>query len=397
MDYNLNLTRVPLELKLLLELFNMDENNLHVQNINETKYHGVNWEKFAQLALHHRIYPLLNIKLKKLQETFIPIEVIQTLSQYYKKNTFKMLYLTKEMEEINNICHKNGIRLLNLKGPVLAEELYGDLSLRTCNDLDVLVPISHLDRMEKLLINLGYEKDDYIETILMDWKWRHHHITFIHPKKQIKIEVHWRLNPGPGKEPSFEELWNNKRQSTLTNSLIYLLGKEDLFMFLITHGARHGWSRLRWLVDIRQLIGQDLNWNELYPKLKKYHLLETGGQALILAFNIFSITLSEHMKPLCEFNKSKRLAQGTVFYLEEMVNLHSDSLPEHVSKYHKRHLFSLMSIQQKCIFVLSILYPYPDDAKILPLPKPLHFLYFPLRPFLWIWRKTGFPAFPRRT
>ena len=32
---------------------------------------------------------------------------------------------------------------------------------------------------------------------------------------------------------------------------------------------------------------------------------------------------------------------------------------------------------------MSFLYPYPEDAETLPLPKYLHFLYFPLRPFLW--------------
>ena len=37
---------------------------------------------------------------------------------------------------------------------------------------------------------------------------------------------------------------------------------------------------------------------------------------------------------------------------------------------------------------MSFLYPYPEDAEILPLPKYLQFLYFPLRPFLWAWRKT---------
>ena len=56
--------------------------------------------------------------------------------------------------------------------------------------------------------------------------------------------------------------------------------------------------------------------------------------------------------------------------------------------YHKRHLFSLMSNQQKFLFIMSFLYPYPEDAEILPLPKYLHFLYFPLRPFLWAWRKS---------
>ena len=106
-------------------------------------------------------------------------------------------------------------------------------------------------------------KDDYIVKVLNDWKWRHHHITYFHPQKKIKLEVHWRLNPGPGKEPCFNELWERKRISSLTSFPVYFLGREDLFLFLVSHGARHGWSRLRWLVDIHQLVKQELDWSKL--------------------------------------------------------------------------------------------------------------------------------------
>ena len=202
------------------------------------------------------------------------------------------------------------------------------------------------------------------------------------------MEVHWRLNPGPAKEPHFDELWDRKRKSSLTNYPIYFLGREDLFLFLVSHGARHGWSRLRWLIDIHQIVKQKLDWKKLIKLLKKYHYLHVGGQALILSSQLLKTPLVEEMKPLLSGNTSRRLAQEAIFYLENMVNLHTDPVPESVAKYHKRHLFSLMSYQQKLFFIMSFLYPYPEDAKALPLPKYLHFLYFPLRPVLWAWRKT---------
>ena len=89
--------------------------------------------------------------------------------------------------------------------------------------------------------------------LLNDWKWRHHHFTYYHPIQGTKIEIHWRLNPAPSKEPTFNELWSRKRKSSITSYPTYFMGNEDLFFFLVTHGARHGWSRLRWLVDIHQI------------------------------------------------------------------------------------------------------------------------------------------------
>ncbi|MFC9414328.1 nucleotidyltransferase family protein [Bacillus mobilis] len=386
-DFGLNVEFMSKELKLLFTILKSQDDET-MQIYSNEWFSNIDWEIFLEQAVHHRVYPVIYQKLKQVDEELIPSYVVQTLNRKYKKNTFHMLYLSAEMEQINKLCNENEIRMIFLKGPVLSQDLYGDISLRTSCDLDVLIPMQNLEEVEKLLLEQGYVKDDYIQTILNDWKWRHHHITFFHPTKQIKLEIHWRLNPGPGKEPGFEELWKRKRKSTLTSNSVYMLGKEDLFLFLVSHGARHGWSRLRWLVDIKKIVGQDLNWNEIHKLMRKYQVLHLGGQALILVSQLLALRLDERMTELVAKKKSKQLAQEALFYFKKMINLHSEPVPEEVLSYHSRHLFSLMSNQQKIIFILSQLYPYPIDAKTLPLPKFLHFLYFPLRPFLCLWRKT---------
>jgi hypothetical protein len=386
-NFSLELAGIPKELQLLIHILKT-ENDDSASIFSNEQYSNIDWKFFIVLAKHHRIYPQIFSKVNKIDSPYIPENVIQMLSQLYKRNTFQMLRMSGEMELTSKLFSDKGIRLLFLKGPVLAEDLYGDISLRTSSDLDVLIPIEKLDKVDTLLTDEGYEKDDYIQTVLNDWKWRHHHVTYLHPQKQIKLEVHWRLNPGPGLEPSFEDLWECRRKSTITDSPVYLLGKEDLFLFLVSHGARHGWSRLRWLMDIHQLVNKQLNWKKLIGHLRKYQSLSLGGQALLLSSQLFDTQINKDISHLMTGKQPKQLAQATVFYLENRVNLHTEPLPKEVSKYHGRYLFSLKTIQQKFLFIMSFLYPYPEDAEILPLPKILHFLYFPLRPVLWVWRKT---------
>ncbi|PEC23142.1 nucleotidyltransferase domain-containing protein [Bacillus cereus] len=386
-DFGLNVEFMSKELKLLLVILKLQDDET-VQTYSNEWFSDIDWEVFLEQVVHHRVYPVIYQKLKQVDEELIPSHIVQALNRKYKKNTFHMLYLSAEMERINKLCNENEIRMIFLKGPVLSQDLYGDISLRTSCDLDVLIPMRNLEKVEMLLLEQGYVKDDYIQTILNDWKWRHHHITFFHPTKQIKLEIHWRLNPGPGKEPGFEELWKRKRKSTLTSNSVYMLGKEDLFLFLVSHGARHGWSRLRWLVDIKKIVDQDLNWSEIHKLMRKYQVLHLGGQALILAAQLLGVRLDERMMELVAKKRSKQLAQEALFYFKQMINLHTDPVPEEVFIYHSRYLFSLMSNQQKILYIMSQLYPYPIDAKTLPLPKFLHFLYFPLRPFLCLWRKT---------
>ncbi|MEB3100767.1 nucleotidyltransferase domain-containing protein [Ferviditalea candida] len=394
MDNNfvLDLSDLSGEMRLLLDIMSAEGKDIGRSPGRKTDFRGIDWDLFLQLVIHHRVYPCIYTTLKNMEERQVPGRVLEALHHLYKRNAYEMLYLSGEMEQVSRLAANEQIRALFLKGPVLADYLYGDLSLRSSMDLDLLIQSCDLYKMERLLVQLGYEKDDYIQSVLSDWKWRHHHITFLHPKKGIKLEIHWRLNPGPGKEPSFHQFWERKALSPLTNHPVYMLGREDLFLFLITHGARHGWSRLRWLEDIRRLVKQPLDWKRLHLLLKSYQYVHVGGQALILASELLNTRVTAEMKGLLK-PRSRQLAQDAVFYIKEMVNLHTPPLPEHVARHHQRHLFSLMSGQQKLLFISSFLYPYHEDAETLPLPKKLHFLYFPLRPVLWAWRKTKKRAF----
>ncbi|MEK3991752.1 nucleotidyltransferase domain-containing protein [Robertmurraya sp. FSL R5-0851] len=385
----LNLSGISKELIFLLNIISDNKK----KEIND---YGVpsemDWELFLELAIHHRLYPNLAVRLRSLCIPSIPKNIVNKVNQYFEYNTFLMLQYSSEMSHISSLFSENGIRSLFLKGPILAKELYGDISLRTSSDLDLLVELKDLSKVDKLLTEKGYVKDEYIQSILSDWKWRHHHFTYINPINNIKIEIHWRLNPGPGREPSFNYLWSRKETSLYTGKPIHYLGHVDLFYFLVTHGARHGWSRLRWLVDIHQLIQKNVSCSLIWDTLKKYHVESIGKQAILLSREILGTKLSKEWVHYLD-EQSTKLAQEAVFYLERMVNLHNEPLPEEIACYHKRHLVALMSNYHKILFGLSTLYPYPEDATTLPLPRYFHFLYFPLRPFIWLWRKTTKHAF----
>ncbi len=385
---DLNVEKMSNELRLIFDVLKIDH------NINQQSFTTIDWNVFIELAMHHRVYPVLYGKLKSLAKDIdIPTFVMETLHEQYKRNTFQMLHFSAEMEYVSQLLTEHQIPLLFLKGPTLGYDLYGDISLRTSGDLDILVPMELLTDTEGILRQAGYEKDDYIKTVLNDWKWRHHHVAYVHPIKKVKLEVHWRLNPGPAKEPTFNDLWKRRNKNNLTNSSVYTLGNEDLLLFLMIHGARHGWSRLRWLLDIHQLMNREVNWQNMSNYFKTYHYSHIGGQALILATHLLGTKIPDELKSLLINRRSLNLAQQALFYLETMINLHTEPVPEKVAHYHKCHLFSLMSLQQKLLFMMSILYPYPEDTETLPLPKQLHFLYFPLRPLLWAWRKTKAYAF----
>lgn len=400
---NVYLSYMPKELRLLLQIINMD-NKEGTEPIKNKYFIDIDWELFLQLAMHHRIYPLVYSKLNKIDIEFVPLYVIQTLYQEYKENTFQMLHLSGEMERVSKLFTENNIRLLFLKGPAIAADIYGDISLRTSKDLDILIPITDLKKAEQLLLNCGYEKEE-TSPVSTKRKWGSIHVSYYHSQKKIQIEIHWRLYRPPAKEPNFDELWKRKRISKLTSYPVYLFGKDDLFLYLVNHGAKHGWFRLRWLADIDQIIRKSNITKENYSFQKKYQL-HLIGQALILASQLFETPIHEEILPLTKEKRSRKLAKLAKFYIVEMGHISiNQSSKDALANYNKHHPFtkkssikklfyvnlykySVKTNIQKLIFVLRILNPNSEDVKTLRLPKPLNFLYFPLRPFLIFWRMT---------
>lgn len=383
---HLDVDTFPKELQLMLSIMKLDSHGGN--SILSLLDQDTDWDGFLQFVRHHRVFPQIYLTLCRIGGGGVPQFVMQSLQQEYKRNTMLMLSLCAEMNRICGNFAEKQIPILVLKGPVLAMDLYGDISKRTSRDLDFLIQVKDLERVEELLLSYGYvcEEEDY-KTVFNEWKWRRYHISYVHPEKQITVEIHWRLGHGPGLEPNFRDLWERRRSHPQTPANVFYLGKEDLFAYLVSHGARHSWFRLRWLEDIRRLLYQDLEWGKVVQLLKKNQILHIGGQSILLASELLDAPIHKEIQKLALRRRARKLSQQALVFIREKVNLHKDP-PDYLAAMHIRYLFSIKSLLHKLLFILSFFHPYPRDVETFPLPAKLHFLYFPLRPFLWAWRKN---------
>ncbi|WP_337133514.1 nucleotidyltransferase family protein [Priestia megaterium] len=375
------------ELSLLLRLLKAEE-EININSSNELMLlNNINWCFFLELVDHHRCYPLVYSKLKNIDENLVPSHVIEALYHEYKKNTFKMLQLTGEMEHLSKVFDKKHIPLLFLKGPTVAYDLFGDISLRMSKDLDILVQEKDLEGTDKILLSLGYKKEE-VQTILNEIKWRHHHIEYYHPEKKILVEIHWRLHPRSLKGASFKELWRRKRKSTLTDQPIYFMGKEDLLLYLISHGSRHGWFRLRWLKDIDRIVRiHNIDYKHFNSLVRKYRQKHLVGQAFQIANTLLDTPLHENIQNLAVTRRAISLANKALPYVNEMVQFHRGTMPRELAKSYRNYLLSIKTNRQRLMYFIILFYPNPLDEKTIKLPKRLYSLYFLLRPFLLFWRK----------
>ncbi|RUS42652.1 nucleotidyltransferase family protein [Cohnella sp. AR92] len=380
----LNIEALPKELTVMLQALrrpNMAGERPH----RGPELPHIDWNQFLKLVRHHRVYPQLQ---GHPDGELIPADVLQTIGRDYQRNAFRMLRLSGETERVCRALAERGIRSLLLKGPALACLLYGDVSLRTSKDADILIPVSDLETAERLMNELGYRAERPIPRGLGDWKWKTHHIAFLHSEHGIEVELHWRLNGEGGKEPSFEELWGARQPCALGASL-FMPGEEHLFYYLATHGARHGWFRLRWLADIDRMARRgDLDWEKLLALLRSYESLDAAAQALVLSASLLDTPIPPAMEGALSESRGRELATLALGFIRDGTVLSTDPNAGQAARDYKRYLFELRTGSQKRRYLLSRLYPSYRDAEALPLPKPLYFLYFPLRPFVWLWRQV---------
>lgn len=380
LESELDLSSFSKELHLVLAMLELSNRPERLERVARIIDSGVDWPLFLKLVEFHRVYPSVRQILQSTNRAIVPNQVSEGINRLYVSNTLQMLYLTAELDRINEVFGSNRVRALSLKGPALAHLLHGDISFRNSKDLDILVPLEDFEKAEALLLQSGYVRYGEGPRVLNEWKIKRRNDSYFHFEKGIQIELHWRLYANFGKEPSFDELWERRNRQQFSNYPVCTLGKEDLFFYLVAHGAKHAWFRLRWLVDIDRMLHLGMAWSRTEALFKTYHCRHLGGQALLLASGLLGSPVRE-MKSMMSKRHSRRLAQEALFFIKE-------PSAEGSSKEFNRYWYRLLSNRHKAAYVKRLLYPSYQDALTLPLPRKLHFLYFPLRPFLWVWRRV---------
>jgi len=131
------------------------------------------------------------------------------------------------------------IRMLPLKGPFLARRLYGDITMRTTNDLDLLVERDRIADALAVLAELGLELDPE------RGRPADLHRVLRHPQGRLpRIEVHWRLH-------WYEEEFSAAmlRAAVPAGSWLAATPEDELAALLLFY-ARDGFYGLRGAADI---------------------------------------------------------------------------------------------------------------------------------------------------
>jgi Uncharacterised nucleotidyltransferase len=341
--------------------------------------HGLPWSGILRRAWEQDVFPLLYRNLRRLGFPAVPPEVQTELEAAYRINALRNTLLAEELVRVLTLLHGAGVPVIPLKGVALAEALYGDLTLRFCVDIDILVPRQMVAQSLRLLLANGY-RAEFTEQFFADLLLQKD-IEYALEREErgnsFMLELHWGLLWGsPFDGDATEELWAEARPKPFGGVPAYALSPEWQLLFLSVHVSRHQWQGLKWLVDIHEVCSQGgIDWPKLGAKARCLGWEDMLRITLSACRSLFSTPIPE------EFALPQLPPWVKLFPAPPAPLWQSFLLPLRLLKRPSDKLRYLLR---------ALLWPTLAERRLLRLPSPLGFLYYPLRPLRlgckWGWR-----------
>jgi predicted nucleotidyltransferase len=219
----------------------------------------LDWRRLLDLAQHHGVIPSLYLSLAALHN-LAPPDSFESLRQSQASKVRQTLWLTRELLRIVQKLDSSGIAVLPYKGPILAEVLYGNVTMRQFSDLDLLIHSSDLPRIKSVLAELGYEPGiELAEPEEREYLKSGYEYTFDSPQGRNLVEVQWRILPRfYCVDFDFDRFFHRAASCTVSGMTLRTLSAEDLMLVLCVHAANTPGSNFRGCVTSRNWLDRRL-------------------------------------------------------------------------------------------------------------------------------------------
>jgi hypothetical protein len=367
--HELTVASVNLEHRLCLSLSCGQLSSDQRSRVLELLSQPVKWPEFLRIVYAQETWPLVYRNLRELGFPATSNEVRTELKCACIKTALQNHLASNELAVLLHRLSNAVVQVVPLKGVQLANSLFGDPAMRVCDDIDLLVPPSKLNRALEVIRLAGYG-DAFDDSFFRKLDLQHgRHFSFRRhfAGRSSLIEVHWRLVQHSSRDSlAVQDLWGEVQDAYCFGAPVCRLSPEWQLLYLCIHAADHDWRGLKWLVDIHQLcLTQPPNWLQLKQKAERFGLDRVVRRTLATCSLLFETTLPAAYA--------------------------ADSLPPRLclsalalSGKPRPSTFSHLSLLERpwdkfCCIANVVFIPKPADRNVVRIPEALSFLYYPFR------------------
>jgi hypothetical protein len=374
--FRLAATRPEHEL-LLLCVHRGNAEDIH-ERVAELARLKLDWQHLFLLARRHAVLPLLYLGLENVDGA--PDDFRARLRDEFRKNATRNTLLAGEMARLAQRFEAEGLPLLAYKGPALARQAFGDITLRRFVDLDVIVRRRDARRAGELLLSLGYEKPSGLtpahEKFLLR---RQHNLAYKRDGGLMIVELHWEVAPAHFAAVHVTEgVWARAAHVRLFGTDVRCPSPEDLLMALAVHGTKHLWERLAWVCDVAALVNSHpgFDWPHVRRLAREARVGRMLALVLRLARGLAGADLPEGLDPDPDDETLSGLSA------EVTAAMFSGDEPEPIGfvRNVRFNLRARTGLRERLDYLRFILTPTDGDLAAVRLPAGMSFAYYLLRP-----------------
>ncbi len=308
-----------------------------------------------------------------------PSGALRDLQRTDQQASSYSLLLTARLLQLVAAFEHAGVPVIALKGPALAQQLYGDAAMRDSLDLDLLVPSSGVELAAAVLGEHGYRMESELSWLgLPRMVATSTEVTYRHDSG-TGVDLHWASAPSdhPFAIPA-QRLWSSTTTVAIAGRPVPVLSAECQLVYLAIHGTRHCWTKLRWLCDLAMLVsGQpSIDWSEVRAIADEAQASRALALGMCLAQDLLGAEVPE---AFVHGGRSDRAVAAAAVDVRCRLTA-CDPRPQPTPV--QRTLFNARLAARawlKARHVAALMKAPTDADAAVHLPRSLVFLYYPLR------------------
>jgi hypothetical protein len=371
----------PLEFRVLLSACRVFLGTEEPEKLEGLLQQGPEWERLLALSNRHGVMPLLYRSVSQNCPQAVPAEWLARLRMQYMMNAARNMKMTAELLRILDALKEAGIKAMPLKGPVLAQQLYGDVTLRQFSDLDILVAPEDLVNAVEILANRGYGDEETLkETKRKAYLKTTHHFQLFNPNLRFPVEIHWKFSEDLlGLDFNEKSIMESSDFINILDNRVPSLPKDHLLLLLSLHGIKHLWTKLSWILDISIIISFINKKNNI---ILWHDLEEEERRALSIGFSLagkfFFVSIPDGFsyEDINIEAFSNRLATNII----SEKDIEADSKEEIVSHWILYSIIFKNPVKRTKLYIRLISTPTNSELVAVHLPDLLFPVYYLIRP-----------------